>query len=91
MPLTWYVDLLHDLGFTVDAWQTTYIHRLTGENPVLEWFKGSALRPLLKKLDMPAANEFLAALAARLKAAYPARGGVTLMPFPRLFMVAAKK
>ncbi len=31
------------------AWQTTYIHVLTGENPVLEWFKGTALRPL----DLP--------------------------------------
>lgn len=56
----------------VDAWQTTYIHVLTGEDPVLEWFKGSALRPLLQKLDKQKADQFLAQIADRFKAAYPA-------------------
>ena len=91
MPLLWYVDRLHDLGFSVDAWQTTYIHGLTGENPVLEWFKGTALRPLLKALEPQQADEFLQALGKRLKAAYPARGNVTVLPFPRLFFVATRR
>ena len=90
MPLTWYVERLHDLGFAVDAWQTTYMHVLTGANPVLEWFKGSALRPLLSALEPQAKTEFLHELGNRLKAAYPARGGVTLLPFPRLFFVATR-
>ncbi len=89
-PLAWYVERLHDLGFVVDAWQTTYIHVLTGENPVLEWFKGTALRPLLKRLAPPDQDEFLLDLGRRLEAAYQARGGVTLLPFPRLFFVATK-
>ncbi len=89
MPLVWYVELLHGLGFTVDAWETTYIHVLTGENPVLEWFKGSALRPLLNALDPEVSSEFLQEVGNRFKAAYPAQGNVTLLPFPRLFMVAA--
>ncbi len=88
MPLTWYVERLHDLGFTVDAWETTYLHVLAGDNPVLEWFKGSALRPLLNALDPQAKIEFLDDVGDRLKAAYPARGNVTLLPFPRLFFVA---
>ena len=92
MPIAWYVDLLHDLGFfTVDAWQTTYIHVLTGENPVLEWFKGTALRPLLMKLDPPQEREFLEVLGERLRVAYPSRGNVTQLPFPRLFFVATRK
>ena len=90
MPLTWYVELLHELGFTVDAWQTTYIHVLTGENPVLEWFKGSALRPLLNVLETRSKEEFLLELGNRLKVAYPAKGSVTLLPFPRLFLVATR-
>ena len=57
MPLLWYVERLHDLGFTVDAWQTVYIHVLT-ENPELEWFKGTALRPLLARLPPEARDEF---------------------------------
>jgi trans-aconitate 2-methyltransferase len=87
-PLLWYVERLHDLGLTVDAWQTTYVHVLSGEDPVLEWFKGSALRPLLNALGPHAQAEFLRELGDRLKAAYPPRGGVTLLPFPRLFFVA---
>ena len=91
MPLEWYVERLLDLGLTVDAWQTTYIHILSGENPVLEWFKGTALRPLLKALEPKDQAAFLRELGDRLKAAYPAKGGVTLLPFPRVFFVATRR
>jgi trans-aconitate 2-methyltransferase len=87
-PLLWYVEYLHDLGLTVDAWQTTYVHVLSGENPVLEWFKGSALRPLLNVLEPQAQADFLHEVGDRLKATYPPRGAVTLLSFPRLFLVA---
>jgi trans-aconitate 2-methyltransferase len=90
MPVAWYVERLHDLGFTVDAWQTTYIHVLTGENPVLEWFKGSALRPLLPALTADEQAEFLRELGERFRSAYPSSRGVTLLPFPRLFFVATR-
>lgn len=88
MPIAWYVDRLHELGFAVDAWQTTYIHVLTGPDPVLEWFKGSALRPYLNKLEGPTRDAFLADLATRFEAAYAPKGNVTLLPFPRIFFVA---
>jgi trans-aconitate 2-methyltransferase len=90
LPLVWYVERLHDMCFMVDAWQTTYIHVLTGENPVLDWFKGSALRPLLNVLETQAKDEFLHELGGRFKAAYPPKGDVTLLPFPRLFFVATR-
>ncbi|WP_208804552.1 methyltransferase domain-containing protein, partial [Microbispora triticiradicis] len=45
-----YVDLLAGLGLTVDAWETTYVHVLPGEDPVLNWIKGTALRPMLDRL-----------------------------------------
>jgi trans-aconitate 2-methyltransferase len=90
MPLPWYVDRLLGLGFTVNAWETAYIHVMTGENPVLEWLKGTALRPLLERLGREA-DGFLSALGSRLKTAYPAKGNVTLFPFPRLFFVATRR
>jgi trans-aconitate 2-methyltransferase len=90
LPLMWYVERLHDLGFVVDAWQTIYIHVLMGENPVLEWFKGTALRPLLNRLGPDAKDEFLHELGSRFRTVYPAREGVTLLPFPRLFFVATR-
>jgi trans-aconitate 2-methyltransferase len=90
MPLVWYVQRLHELSFTVDAWQTTYVHVLTGENPVLEWFKGSALRPLLHALTPDDQVAFLRELGERFRSAYPLSRGVTLLPFPRLFFVATR-
>jgi trans-aconitate 2-methyltransferase len=90
LPLLRYVERLHELGFAVDAWETVYVHVLTGEDPVLEWYKGTALRPFVNALAPRAAAEFLQALGSRLKAAYPAKGNVTYLPFPRLFLVATR-
>jgi trans-aconitate 2-methyltransferase len=90
LPLAWYVERLHDWGFTVDAWQTTYMHVLTGENPVLEWYKGTALRPLLNRLELGDQEDFLQDVGSRFKEEYPARKGITVMPFPRLFFVATR-
>jgi trans-aconitate 2-methyltransferase len=89
-PLLWYVRRLHDLGFAVDAWETTYVHVLTGDRPVLEWLKGTGLRPLLERLQPQESEKFQQALASRLAAAYPPDGNVTLFPFPRLFFVATR-
>jgi trans-aconitate 2-methyltransferase len=87
-PVEWYARLLQDLGFVVNAWETTYLHVLSGENPVLEWFQGTGLRPLLARLDAASAEQFRADLATRFRALYPPRHGTTLFPMPRLFFVA---
>ena len=84
-----YADLLTDAGCTVDAWETTYIHELTGENPVLEWITGTALRPVTSRLTRPQWQQFRQELIPLLDAAYPARpDGRTFFPFRRVFIVA---
>lgn len=84
-----YYDLLRPHVRTLDIWRTDYVQALTGENPVVEFIKGSRLRPLLDALDEPERGAFEAAYAARVAASYPKRaGGVTLFPFRRLFIVA---
>ncbi|MGV0790639.1 trans-aconitate 2-methyltransferase [Mycolicibacterium sp. XJ1819] len=84
-----YADLLTQVGCTVDAWETTYIHELTGENPVLEWISGTALRPVKSRLTDQQWRQFRAELAPMLAAAYPARSdGKTFFPFRRVFVVA---
>ncbi len=90
MPVAWYVERLHRLGLAVNAWETTYIHVLRGENPVLEWLKGTALRPLLARLDERSQVEFLRLVGERFWRAYPPSGDITLFPMPRLFFVATK-
>jgi len=87
-PPEWYLDELDRRGFDAVAWQTTYLHRLQGDDPVLEWVKGTTLRPVLERLDGEAADVFLAAYGSRLRIAYPARDGWTVFPFTRTFVVA---
>ncbi|MBW4721751.1 trans-aconitate 2-methyltransferase [Saccharothrix obliqua] len=83
-----YADVLGDAA-EVDAWETTYLQRLTGPDAVLEWISGTALRPVRAALDDAAWAEFRAALAPRLRAAYPRRAdGATWFPFRRIFAVA---
>ena len=86
-----YYEILAPLAAAVDMWETEYTHVLDGENPVVEWTKGTALRPLLDALEVEERDGFLAEYAARLAAAYPRRrDGTTLFPFRRLFMVARR-
>lgn len=86
-----YYDLLSGLGASVDVWETEYLHVLTGPDPVLEWVRGSALRPLLAALDEAERAELEERYAALLRSAYPARpDGVTIFPFKRLFFVATR-
>lgn len=89
-PLTWYVRQLLEMGFTVDAWETLHIHILTGKDPVLEWVKGTALRPYLSRLGPEETSAFLAELSERLRAIYPEETGRTIFPFPRLYLVATR-
>ena len=75
----------------VDVWETTYLHRLTGPDPVLKWISGTALRPVRDALDPAGYEAFRAELAPRLQAAYPMRpDGSTWFPFRRIFAVARK-
>jgi trans-aconitate 2-methyltransferase len=85
-----YVDLLSRAGCAVDAWETTYLHILPGEDPVLEWYKGTGLRPVLTALDPDQAAEFLAEYGPRIGAAYPGRPYGTVLPFRRVFVVARR-
>ena len=69
--------------------ETTYIHELTGENPVLEWITGTALRPVKSRLTDTQWQEFRRELIPILDGAYPARSdGTTFFPFRRIFVVA---
>lgn len=84
-----YHDLLADRVRSLDIWTSEYLQVLTGADPVLEWVKGTGLRPLLSALAEPERGQFLAAYAERLRRAYPRRpDGRTLYPFRRLFLVA---
>jgi trans-aconitate 2-methyltransferase len=87
---TGYLDLLTRHGCAVDAWETTYAQVLHGDDPVLEWVKGTALRPVLSALDPDESAEFLTAYRDRLRRAYPAAPYGTVFPFRRIFVIATR-
>ncbi len=86
-----YLERLTGLGVaTVDVWESTYVQLLAGEDPVLDWTKGTALRPILTVLDddPAAAREFVGQYRDLLRKAYPAGAHGTVFPFRRIFAVA---
>jgi len=86
-----YMELLWASGLTkIDSWEATYQHVLAGERPVLEWMKGTTLRPILSALEKEEKERFLGEYQAKLAAAYPAGTEGTVFPFRRLFFVARK-
>jgi trans-aconitate 2-methyltransferase len=85
-----YYDLLEGQASLIDVWETIYYHVLSGPAAVLEWFRGTGLRPFLEALDSDEERRrFESLLLDRYAVAYPRRaGGNILFPFRRLFFVA---
>jgi trans-aconitate 2-methyltransferase len=90
---TRFYDWLAPTCAEIDIWTTTYVHVLEGEDPAVEWMRGTALRPYLDALTDPGAREaFLDVYRERLRALLPRRtDGATLLPFPRLFIIARRR
>lgn len=83
-----YLETLAGLDCEVDAWETTYLHRLSGPDPVFTWVSGTGARPTLQALPTGLRARFEAEFRRRLAAAYPPRPGGVLLPFRRIFVVA---
>ena len=86
-----YLDVLTGAGLAADAWETTYLHVLTGADPVLAWVRSTVLRPVLALLPEDDASQFTAEYAAALRQAFPVRSdGTTVLPFRRVFAVGTR-
>jgi trans-aconitate 2-methyltransferase len=86
-----YYDLLAPLTRKLDIWETVYLQVFEGADPVVEWVRGTALRPFLAALEDGMRDDFLAAYGERVRANYPRRpDGTTLYPMRRQFLVAAR-
>jgi trans-aconitate 2-methyltransferase len=84
-----YLRALQGLGCEVDAWETTYLHLLRGEDPVFTWVSGTGARPTLQALPDELRPAFEDEFKRRLRAAYPpGPGGDVVLPFRRIFVVA---
>lgn len=90
-PPAFYYDVLAPHASRVDLWQTTYEHVMDDAAAIVEWVRGTGLRPYLDALPDAMRDDYLAAYTAAVDAAYPQRvGGKRLFSFPRLFFVAMR-
>ena len=88
-----YVELFAEisddgLGWSVDVWETTYLHVLTGVDAVFSWISGTGARPVLQALPDDLREKFVEEYKEALRDAYPAEPWGTLFPFTRVFAVA---
>lgn len=86
-----YHELLLGGGARADVWETTYSQLLPGEHPVLDWVRGTGLRPVLQALGAADGRAFEAEYSGLLDEAYPAGEFGTIYPFRRIFMVGQKQ
>jgi trans-aconitate 2-methyltransferase len=85
-----YLDLFAGRGWAVDAWETTYLHVLSGEDPVYTWLSGTGARPVLQALPDDLRPDFVRRLKTALREAYPTHDWGTVLPFRRVFVVARR-
>lgn len=88
--MEFYYDVLAPAAARLDLWATEYLHILPDAEAIVEWYRGTGLRPFLEVLDTDADRQrFVADYLAALRQHYPPRaaGGV-LFPFRRIFLVA---
>lgn len=86
-----YYDWLAPRAASVDLWETTYHHVLDGPEAVVDWVRGTGLRPYLEALEPSDRPAFEARYLELIREAYPHRAdGTVLMPFQRLFLVAVR-
>ncbi|MBD9527356.1 trans-aconitate 2-methyltransferase [Paracoccus sp. PAR01] len=82
--------LLRPLCTKVDVWRTIYHFELAGVDAIVEWFKGSALRPYLEALTEEEGRQFLLTYREEIAPFYPESDGRALLAFPRFFLVASR-
>ncbi len=86
-----YYDLLAPHAARVDLWRTTYEHVMADATAIVEWVKGTGLRPYLDALPEALRTEYLERYTRAIDEAYPPRvDGKRLFSFPRLFVVAVR-
>jgi trans-aconitate 2-methyltransferase len=90
-PHSIYYDLLRPLCSYIDIWHAHYNHIIENHAGIVEWFKGSGLRPFLAPLDAAMRETFTAKYTDEIRLAYPVRSdGRVMLKFPRLFILAVR-
>lgn len=86
-----YFGLLSDISSDFSIWKTVYFHRMPSHESIIEWYKGTGLRPYLSVLDEADAEEFEKDVYREVVKSYPIQeNGEIIFRFPRFFFTAVK-
>ena len=86
-----YFDILSSCTENFDIWETTYYHNMPSVEAMVEWVKGTRLRPYLNALDENSAEKLEAEIIKRAAVAYHTqKNGEMIFKFRRFFFVANK-
>jgi trans-aconitate 2-methyltransferase len=87
-----YYDVLSPHASKVDIFEIIYQHVMPNADAIVEWYKGTGMRPFLEALSTDTARqEFIDQYTLRIRAAFPRRpDGTVLFPFRRLFLIASQ-
>jgi trans-aconitate 2-methyltransferase len=87
-----YYDILTDAGCDVDIWRTTYYHKMSSHQAIIDWVSATGLRPWLQDLSQSEQINYLSRYEELLEQQYPLQeNGQILLAFPRLFIVARRE
>lgn len=86
-----YFDLLAELSPEFYLWRTTYYQRMPSRRSLLEWYRGTGLRPYLAQLSGEKRDAFEAEILRRIVEQYPVRAnGEIIFHFPRVFFTVVR-
>ena len=86
-----YFDILADCSKSFDIWETVHYHNMPTIQAMLEWVKGTRLKPYLDVLDNNMAEELEQEILRLAADAYSSqRNGEIIFEFRRLFFTAVK-
>lgn len=86
-----YFDVLSSASSDFTMWETVYFHRMSSHQSIMEWYKGTGLRPYLEVLSETDKVSFEKEIYDEVVKAYPVQtNGEIIFRFPRLFFIAVK-
>ncbi len=86
-----YFNILSTCASSFEIWEVKYYHSLKNHTALVDWIKGTKLRPYLDYLGDERGAEFEAEIVSRTKELYPCmNNGEVLFGFRRLFFIANK-
>ena len=86
-----YYDVLSGISDDFEMWETIYCHRMPSYESIIEWYKGTGLRPYLEQLSETDAEDFVSDVYRELKNRYKIQSnGEIMFRFPRLFFIAKR-